>query len=133
MDYASEEGLPLKLFSSSGDVYDSASDDYNSVEDYKNGSKETSGVLSLSAQDIHVNTQIIDKKLRQPGDLIILTRPANHIVNVLDINPTKLIYGNLKNGKPTSAKITDDWSNITAGGYKYFPDNKHVHRWKMFK
>ena len=90
VDYASEEGLPLKLFSSSGDVYDSASDDYNSVEDYKNGSKETSGVLSLSAQDIHVNTQIIDKKIKTARGSYNIDKTSKSYCKCIRHKPNKI-------------------------------------------
>jgi RHS repeat-associated protein len=148
IDYASANGLPLDISTADGKTFDSNSDKYNSVDDYKNGysvnGKKEGGVLpNVGAKDISSNTQIIDKKEAQSGDMIILTAPADHIANYSQITPErKLTYGNLNtnDNTPSQVKTTNDWSNATKEGdrpgrpgrpIKYNPDTKHAHRWKV--
>ncbi|VBB44335.1 hypothetical protein TRIP_D250064 [uncultured Paludibacter sp.] len=142
IDYASENGLALQISNANGDTFDSNSDNYNSVSEYKNGYKNddgnrVDGVLpNVQARDISTNTFTINKTDVQPGDMIILTAPANHIVNYSQVAPKKKItYGNLSNGKPSAVETHNDWTHITQDSrgviYKYLPNAKTAHRWKI--
>ena len=133
IDYASENGLPLKLLSLSKAVFDSTSDSYNSIEDFKKGNKKVKGALSLTAKDIKMNTFIISKEESEPGDMIILTRPCDHIMNILSKAPAKLIYGNLQNGLPTTPEIHKDWTDKNIQSMEYYPGRKFAHRWIFLK
>jgi len=133
--YASENGLALQLQTSDGKTtFDSNSDDFSSVKGF------TSAVLpTIQAKDIGANTFTLPKTDAQPGDMMILTAPHNHIAAYSDVNsPTdvyqrNLVYGNLDGGKPTNLKKTGDWSNSTSGGIKYTPDKKTAHRWNVLR
>jgi RHS repeat-associated protein len=133
--YASENGLALQLSTSDGKTtFDSNSDDFTSVKGF------TSAVLpKIQAKDIDANTFTIRKTDAQPGDMMILTAPHNHIVAYSEINSRTdveqrfLIYGNLTDGKATRLKRTQDWTNNTSGGIKYAPDKKTAHRWKVLQ
>ena len=134
--YASENGLALQLQTEDGKtVFNSNSDDYSSIDDYK------AAVLpGLQADDISSNTFEVLKKDAQSGDMMILTAPHNHIAAYSDIDsPTdvekrNLVYGNLSGeGKPTGLKKTQDWSNSTSGGIKYKPNKNTAHRWNVLK
>jgi RHS repeat-associated protein len=133
--YASENGLALQLNSADGKTtFDSNSDSYNSVGEFLNGTKETKGVLSLSTAngDIKSNTFSLDKANKQPGDMIILEKPAGHVASYSSNNT--LTYGNQDGNKnPTSVVTTGDWSNSNADRQgrpmSYYPDKAHVNRW----
>ena len=132
--YASENGLPLQLTTSDGKTtFDSNSDNFNNVTDYK--SAVTSGI---SADDIPSNTFSVDKSDKQTGDMILLTKPVNHVASYSSVNPNKLTYGNLTDdGVSTTVKTTGDWSNANTDALdrkiKYYPDKKHVNRWNVLK
>jgi RHS repeat-associated protein len=133
--YASENGLALQLQTSDGKTtFDSNSDDFSSTKDF------TSAVLpKIQAKDIEANTFTLPKTEAQPGDMMILTAPHNHIAAYSDVNSKtdvtqrNLVYGNLVGGKPTNLKKTQDWSNSTSGGIKYAPDKKTAHRWNVLQ
>jgi len=149
IDYASENGLALQISTANGTSFDSNSDNYNSVSDYKNGYKNddgqrVGGVLpSVQATDISANTFDVNKRDAQSGDMIIMTKPANHIVNISQTSPNvQLTYGNI--GRPV--QTTADWSRYrndpsgvtytertTGVTYQYSPNNRTVHRWKFLK
>jgi hypothetical protein len=142
IDYASENGLPLQISTKEGQVFDSNSDNYNNVSEFKNGytndnGEKVQGVLpSVQAKDISSNTYTVDKKDAQCGDMIILTKPCDHIVNYSQITPErKLTYGNLTGNNPSEVKTTNDWSNSKVDGrgrpMVYSPNKKVVHRWKV--
>ena len=145
IDYASENGLPLKLSKADGTTFDSNSDKFNSVDDYKNGynvgkGQKEGGVLpNIQAVDIASNSFEVSKSNAQTGDMIILTKPHDHIVNISQTNPIRLTYGNI--GKPVTntadwTKYRNDASGVTYTDsrgvtYQYNPNNKTVHRWNV--
>ena len=145
IDYASENGLSLQISTADGASFDSNSDDYNSVRDFKNGytnddGKKVDGVLpNVQARDISSNTYTLNKSDAQPGDMIIMTKPFDHIANYSQITPKReLTYGNLSGGRPAPVKTTPyDWSNSTVDDFGrpmiYNPNRKVVHRWKVLK
>jgi hypothetical protein len=132
--YASDNGLPLQLTTADGKTtFDSNSDNFNTVTDYQ--SAVTSGI---SANDIPSNTFSVDKSDKQTGDMILLTKPVNHVASYSSVNPNKLTYGNLTDdGVSTTVKTTGDWSNASTDAYnrkiQYYPDKKHVNRWNVLK
>lgn len=129
---ASENGLALQLTTADGKTtFDSNSDKFTDVKGFK-----TTAQQGLRAKDISANTNTVDKKDAQPGDMILLTAPANHVAIYSQTEPTrKLTYGNLQGNNPSEVKTTGDWSNYTRDGrgrsIKYNPDTKHAHRWKV--
>jgi len=139
IDYASENGLPLEISTANGTTFDSNSDSYNSVDEFKNGytndnGVDVSGVLpSVGSKDIPTNTFELSKSVVQPGDMTILSAPAGHIVNYSQTEPVRrLTYGNI--GAPVTT--TKDWTGITSSRgvpYIYVPNNKTVHRWNVLK
>lgn len=147
IDYASENGLPLQLSKADGTTFDSNSDKYNSVDDYKSGysvskDKKEGGVLpNIQAVDIASNSFEVNKTNAQAGDMMILTLPHDHIVNISQTNPTRLTYGNI--GKPVEntadwTKYRNDPSGVTYTDsrgvtYQYNPNNKTVHRWNVLQ
>ena len=135
LEAVKQNGLALQFSTSDGKTtFDSNSDDFTSVKGF------TSAVLpKIQAKDIATNTFTVPKTDAQPGDMMILTAPHNHIAAYSDVNsPTdvtqrNLVYGNLSGGKPTNLIKTRDWSNSTSGGIKYAPDKKTAHRWKVLQ
>jgi len=135
VDYASENGLSLQLTTADGKKkFDSNSDKFTNTKQFK-----TSAQQGLFAKDISANTNTVGKKDAQSGDMVILTKPANHVVIYSQMEPNrKVTYGNLVGGKPSEVK-TDrrDWTNITRDSngtvYKYNPDTQHAHRWKVLQ
>ena len=131
--YASENGLPLQLQTSDGkNTFNSNSDDFSDVKGFT-----TTVLNTMQAKDIASNTFTLHKTDAQPGDMMILTSPHDHIAAYSDINSKtdvtqrNLVYGNLLGGKPTNLVKTQDWSNSTSGGIKYAPDKKTAHRWNV--
>ena len=135
VDYASENGLSLQLTTADGKTtFDSNSDDFTSTNQFKRSAQQ-----GLRAIDISANTYTVEKKDAQSGDMVILTKPANHVVIYDQINPKKTVaYGNLVGGKASPVVVGKwDWTNIIRDSngtvYKYNPDTKHAHRWKALK
>jgi hypothetical protein len=145
IDYASENGLPLQISTKDGTTFDSNSDNYNSVPEFKNGytnndGQKIQGVLpNVQARDINTNTFTLNKSDAQPGDMIIMTKPSDHIANYSQITPNReLTYGNTTDGRPSAVKTSHyDWSNSTVDGkgrpMVYNPNRSQVHRWKILR
>ncbi|MBS4042284.1 MAG: RHS repeat-associated core domain-containing protein, partial [Chitinophagaceae bacterium] len=135
VDYASANGLSLQLTTTNGKkTFDSNSDDFTSTKQFKSSAQQ-----GIFAKDISANTNTVDKKDAQAGDMVLLTKPANHIVIYDQVNPKKTVaYGNLAGRNPLPVVIGRwDWTNITQDNngtvYKYNPDTKHAHRWKVLQ
>ena len=134
VDYASENGLSLQLTTADGKkTFDSNSDAFSSTKQFKTVAQQ--GML---AKDISANTNTLDKKDAQAGDMIILAKPANHIAIFSQTQPVrKLTYGNLAGNNAIEVKTTGDWSNATTDSrgrtMSYVPDRKTAHRWKVLQ
>ena len=143
IDYASENGLSLQISTADGTSFDSNSDNYNSISDYKNGYKNDDGQIvggvlpNVQARDISSNTFTLNKSDAQSGDMIIMSKPFDHIANYSQITPKReLTYGNLSEGSHAPVSTSHyDWSNSTVDGrgrpMVYNPNRRVVHRWKV--
>ncbi|MDR1706663.1 MAG: RHS repeat-associated core domain-containing protein [Prevotella sp.] len=87
IDYANENGLALTLTNNAGQLFDSSSDNYNSVEEFKYGYKENGkgslqgGVLpGIQSQDIPSNTFTVDRADTVVGDMQVMSKPSEHVV-----------------------------------------------------
>jgi RHS repeat-associated protein len=145
VEYASQNGLELQLTSADGKTsFDSNSDDYNSVGDFLNGTrnaegKRVPGALSLSVAngDIQANTFSINNTERQPGDMVILTQPAGHVMSYSSRSTNELIYGSQDaDYNPIAVKGNGDrWTFNDYDGsgrpLRRYPDKSHVNRWNV--
>ncbi|MDR1706658.1 MAG: RHS repeat-associated core domain-containing protein [Prevotella sp.] len=161
IDYASENGLALSLTNKAGQVFESSSDSYNSVEEFKYGYKEDGksglqgGVLpGVQSQDIPSNTFTVDRNDAVIGDMQVMSKPSGHVVIYNSVprdgngNETdggrnrKITYGNMyTNGAdgPISYNKHDytarDQYNTRSGVVKptYVPNRNVVHRWNVLR
>ena len=145
VEYASQNGLELQLTSAEGKrTFDSNSDDYNSVGDFLNGKrnaegKRVPGALSLSVAngDIQANTFNVNNSERQPGDMVILTQPAGHVMSYSSKSTNELIYGSQDASyNPIAVRSNGDrWTFRDTDGsgrpLLRYPDKNHVNRWNV--